>query len=291
MSNIGVTVICPLLGTIICNVMWIAPMRAILTMRKNESIGDLNPIPWCITIVNCIGWSTYGLLRRDIFIFLSNCFGLLLGLFYCMSGISVMSIDKNSTRDLKKEKNIVEGLVIGAVSMWLFVGLIVGIATSPDPTTRGHGITAIGVIGDLCGLAYYAAPLSTMREVIRKRDSSSLYIPSLFANLGNALMWIVYGIAGIHDPLVWVPNLLGGLLTCSQLTLCILYPRKKNNDDNSEPTQVYMMTSNDNVIHNPLMTVVVEKQEIVLPVYTRAEKNTSNDKTILKETELEDDLI
>jgi hypothetical protein len=101
-------------------------------------------------------------------------------------------------------------------------------------------------------------------------------------------MWIVYGIAGIHDPLVWVPNLLGGLLTCSQFTLCILYPRKKNSNDNKSETQVYM-TSDDNVTHNPLMTVVVEKQEMILPV-VRTE-NVFHDKILLKETELEDELI
>ena len=195
-----------------------------------------------------------------------------------------MTIDKNSSnRNLKKEKNIVEGLVIAAVSMWLFVGMIIGLATSPDAATYQRGITAIGVIGDLCGLAYYAAPLSTMRVIIKTKDSSSLHIPSLFANLGNALMWIIYGIAGINDPLVWVPNLLGGLLTCSQITLCILYRNNKN--ENLDP-----ISNDDN--YNPIITVIAEKNEIVIPVIKAETHKVFNDhQTVIKETELEDDLI
>ena len=202
-----------------------------------------------------------------------------------MSSISVMTIDKSSSssnRNLKKEKNIVEGLVIAAVSMWLFVGMIIGIATSPDAATHQRGITAVGVIGDLCGLAYYAAPLSTMRVIIKTKDSSSLHMPTLCANLGNALMWIIYGIAGIQDPLVWVPNLLGGLLTCSQIALCILYrnPEKNENPD---------VHDDDN--YNPIITVIAEKNEIIIPVIKAETHKVFNDKISIKETELEDDLI
>jgi uncharacterized protein with PQ loop repeat len=194
-----------------------------------------------------------------------------------------MTIDKSSSnRNLKKEKNIVEGLVIAAVSMWLFVGMIIGIATSPDAATHQRGITAVGVIGDLCGLAYYAAPLSTMRVIIKTKDSSSLHMPTLCANLGNALMWIIYGIAGIQDPLVWVPNLLGGLLTCSQISLCILYrnPEKNKNPD---------VHDDDN--YNPIITVIAEKNEIIIPVIKAETHKVFNDKILIKETELEDDLI
>lgn len=200
-----------------------------------------------------------------------------------MSSISVMTIDKSSSnRNLKKEKNIVEGLVIAAVSMWLFVGMIIGIATSPDAATHQRGITAVGVIGDLCGLAYYAAPLSTMRVIIKTKDSSSLHMPTLCANLGNALMWIIYGIAGIQDPLVWVPNLLGGLLTCSQISLCILFrnPEKNKNPD---------IHDDDN--YNPIITIIAEKNEIIIPVIKAETHKVFNDKILIKETELEDDLI
>ena len=202
-----------------------------------------------------------------------------------MSSISVMTIDKNtsSNRNLKKEKNIVEGLVIAAVSMWLFVGMIIGLATSPDAATHARGVTAVGVIGDLCGLAYYAAPLSTMRVIIKTKDSSSLHIPSLIANLGNALMWIIYGIAGIQDPLVWVPNLLGGLLTCSQIALCILYRNKKNENPD--------INGNNDDNYNPIITIITEKNEIIIPVIKAETHKVFNDKILIKETELEDELI
>ena len=44
---------------------------------------------------------------------------------------------------------------------------------------------------------YYGAPLSTMAEVIRTRNSASILLPLTLMNLINALLWTTYGVVGL----------------------------------------------------------------------------------------------
>jgi len=70
------------------------------------------------------------------------------------------------------------------------VGSVVGIAFSIAnvPLSIGEGI--VGYLSLVCSLGYYASPLTTMRRVIASKDTSSLYIPTIAANMTNALMWV-----------------------------------------------------------------------------------------------------
>lgn len=72
-------------------------------------------------------------------------------------------------------------------------------------------------------VAYYGVPLSSMREVVRTRDASSILYPLTVTNTINASCWFVYGLFALHDPVVWAPNGVGVLLGMVQFTLRIIY--------------------------------------------------------------------
>lgn len=57
-------------------------------------------------------------------------------------------------------------------------------------------------------LIYYAAPLSTILEVLRTKSSSTLHWPLVLMNTINGALWLAYGLA-IHDYFIWVPNGVG----------------------------------------------------------------------------------
>jgi Sugar efflux transporter for intercellular exchange len=59
--------------------------------------------------------------------------------------------------------------------------------------------------------------------VIRTRDSSSLYIPAVVANVLNAFMWVVYGFVSLKDPMVYIPNGVGFVLAILQLVLAFTF--------------------------------------------------------------------
>ena len=102
-NEILVSFVCPAVGTFLCFVMWydktatatadhnpslhhryimmqcygcrLSPCTAILKARQESRLGSLNPLPFSLTIMNCIGWSAYGLMRRDFFIYFANVSG------------------------------------------------------------------------------------------------------------------------------------------------------------------------------------------------------------------------
>lgn len=86
-----------------------------------------------------------------------------------------------------------------------------------------QGKVFIGTISCAGGLAYYASPLSTLVEVLKTRDSSSLYVPVICANLCNATSWVVYGYLSTHDVLVWGPNVVGAILSVIQLLIAAAF--------------------------------------------------------------------
>ncbi len=75
----------------------------------------------------------------------------------------------------------------------------------------------VGLVSCVCGLAYYCAPMVLMRQIVSQRDATPIYLPMVAANAVNALMWFVYGLFGVGDLLIWVPNLIGMLLSGVQL--------------------------------------------------------------------------
>lgn len=84
-----------------------------------------------------------------------------------------------------------------------------------------QGITATCFI-----VLFYAAPLSTMYNVIKEKDSSSIHIPISLVMLLNAAFWFAYGVF-LHDPFVYGPNVLGMASAAAQITMALIFPRTK----------------------------------------------------------------
>eukprot|EP01035_Chromulina_nebulosa_P017673 gene17673-23263_t len=173
-------------------------MKPILLTRKDNDIGPLNPVPFVITVFNCIGWTIYACMKHDYFIFFSNSTGVLFGLFYSVSLISVLSF--------------MQALLLFSVGFWCLMGAVAAIILNNTEYNREQAVTFIGTLACSASLAYYAAPLSSVFLIIKTSDASSIYLPTIIINFVNAFCWFVYGIFGTHDVLLWLPNLIGALL-------------------------------------------------------------------------------
>lgn len=113
---------------------------------------------------------------------------------------------------------------MGSVVFWLIAALVANIILGPNKNDMATEL--VGILCDIGNVAFYAAPLSVVAEVIKLRDATSLYPPSIAANLVNALLWTFYGFLGINDIFVWLPNMLGGTLAIFQLLLIAVLGRK-----------------------------------------------------------------
>jgi solute carrier family 50 protein (sugar transporter) len=248
------SVVAPSLGTIICFFMWLSPMTAVLEARKVKSLhlstGPLNPIPFGITVMNCIAWTTYACQRRDYFILCANGTGLALGMFYVLSVLPCMdtgmeagednedTLSRSAERQLKL---VLEVMIVAAIAVWTLVVMSIFIALDPSqPADNKTGQMVVSSLGVMMSTSYYASPLTTMYTVVKSRNrytlthlesthtshacqtlpaprSESMYVPMILMNLVNALMWVTYGIAGKPDPMIWGPNLAGALLAVAQV--------------------------------------------------------------------------
>jgi solute carrier family 50 protein (sugar transporter) len=218
-------IVCPLFGSIIANAMWLTPLPAVLEVRKSRKLGELNPYPFVVTVINCVGWTMYGCLRRDLYIFASNIFGMSLGAFYTITALSVTA-QKTTDEPPSEVYGSLEGLLIFALFFWGVIGIVGATAFQSFADPLDQAATLVGTIGCACSIAYYAAPLAVMYKVIVTKDSSSIYFPLVCINVINAFLWFAYGAIALQDINVWLPNGLGLLLGFLQGFLTFIFPSK-----------------------------------------------------------------
>jgi Sugar efflux transporter for intercellular exchange len=90
-SKIILEYVCPVLGIVTANVMFVAPVRDVYrAVRAGHGLGPLNPTPWAFMLGNTMGWVTYGLILRNPFIILSNAPGLLLAVWLNLQAAKLM---------------------------------------------------------------------------------------------------------------------------------------------------------------------------------------------------------
>ena len=82
----------------------------------------------------------------------------------------------------------------------------------------------VGNTACVAAVCFYLVPLSTLREVVRTRNASSLSLPLCLASLANACLWTVYG-AAVRDASIFTPNVPGILAGVLQLAMLARYGR------------------------------------------------------------------
>jgi solute carrier family 50 (sugar transporter) len=224
MTNWATEILCPLLGLIINNIMWFSPMRAVLDVRKSKQLGDFNPIPFAFTVLNCTGWIIYGLMLNDQFIFWSNVPGLVTGLWYCLNTMAILYYQTKPGEDFCKPYQYMEGMLLFSCAFWSIISVIAVAVFKSNPDGMNN---VIGISCMVFTISYYGAPLSTMVQVIKTQDSSSLFAPLILANMSGSTLWTVYGFA-IDNLNVYLPNVLGASLSALQLILILIFYKKSS---------------------------------------------------------------
>ena len=204
--------------------------------------GPLNPIPFALITNACLGWTIYAVLNGDYFIFMSNCFTLILGIVLCLTAVHILeqSDGKMSSRD-QIIRLRVEGILIFCAFLWIAVSFITGFVLR-DRKFDELRIFFVGLLCDVSTLLFYAAPLVNISEVIKMQDASSLYAPAIAVNLMSSILWFFYGLMGVNEVVVWVPSAAGVLLCVVGLFICCYYPSSADNiTDNNVGAQLPIM--------------------------------------------------
>lgn len=217
----------PIAGTIISFFMYLAPSKAVMTARRRGALGDLNPLPLVLMLGNAAGWVAYSVATTppDIYIFLCNALGTLLGLFYTVSAISLATAgDVGSEADSAKTVNVISGTALGSAALIMACGGVQ--AFLPSMTAAQHELLW-GAAANLILIAFFSSPLSSLAHVLRTRCSATIFAnwPLSVVSTANSALWTAYGLA-IGRPFVWAPNAFGCVLGVVQLLLCALLPTR-----------------------------------------------------------------
>lgn len=76
---------------ILANLMFLAPLKDLQTaVSKGTGLEDLNPTPWAFMLGNCLGWTVYGVLAKDWWIFWADAPGFLISCWLNLGAVKLM---------------------------------------------------------------------------------------------------------------------------------------------------------------------------------------------------------
>ncbi|KAI9022364.1 sugar efflux transporter for intercellular exchange-domain-containing protein [Hyaloraphidium curvatum] len=201
----------PVLGNLCAVALFLAPLPQVLRVRASGRLDGLNVLPYPLIVGNCLAWFLYGCFLRDTFLILPNAIGFCAGLFYILSTFPI-------TPAAGRARGTV---LLVAACAWCFLGAELGFVVYGHPDGR----SVMGWFGTVVLLAFFASPLSSLLEVLQKRDSTSIHVPLAVAGVFNGGFWTVYGLV-LSDPFVYMPNAFGLLSAFAQLGLAQAFPRR-----------------------------------------------------------------
>merc|ERR1712154_189056 len=108
-----------------------------------------------------------------------------------------------------------------------------GILLTPlwTPFIGLDAMTVIGAYSILLTIVMASSPLAVMGTVIRQKSTESMPFIISFAMFMNSLAWLLYGWFVVIDYNIWIPNVWGLAASIIQLSLFVIYPSKKKEND------------------------------------------------------------
>jgi len=180
-------------------------------IRRKKTSDGTNPAPFLMGFISGFFWLRYGFLKEDNSVLTVNTIGVTSQLLYLMYFYSYTRVKTSIHRQL--------ALVIAcSLGMVVYVHL--------NLSTPQVAISHLGMMCMILNIITFAAPLAGLRDVIKDQSCESLPLPLCVANLLVSAQWFLYGIL-VSDPYIKMPNSIGIFLSLIQLSLFLVYPRKR----------------------------------------------------------------
>ncbi|XP_031623750.1 sugar transporter SWEET1 isoform X2 [Contarinia nasturtii] len=188
-------------------------MSGALVCRKfvqNKSTGDSSAFPFICGFLSCSLWLKYGTLANEMTVVLVNAVGATLFFSYFI----VFWMFTVNTGAIYRQ-------FFGAI---LVLGLVLSY-TNYYQENRNEAIEVVGYVCCTITVLFFAAPCCMLVDVFRTRSTEMLPIPLILMSFIGSVQWLAFGIIA-NDIFLQIPNLLGALLSGTQLSLVCIYPNK-----------------------------------------------------------------
>lgn len=148
---------------------------------------------------NCVLWGLYGLVSGSYFPVMS------INIFGTLTTVSFASVFYRWSTDRATLNKMAACTGLGLLTVVAFTILA---QTGAIPVSTDGLVEILGYCAVAINICLYAAPLQTMKLVIRTKSSASLPMTMCVVNLFNGALWCVYAILK-SDMFVLTPNSVG----------------------------------------------------------------------------------
>jgi len=188
-------------------------LSGILTCKKIVASGSTENVPFLpfiTTFLNCMMWTSYGVLKGDANLIPVNSIGMLTQVLYILCFLFYC-------KEKGKEMKSVLYAAIVACSLYMYLMHYVT-----------EDLTRVAQLGFLCvifTITMQASPLAAVAKVVRTKSTESMPFAFSFMMVLVSFLWLCYGTV-VEDINIQVPNASGVLLGLIQLSLFCVYPSK-----------------------------------------------------------------
>lgn len=159
--------------------MQVAALDTAKKIWATKSTGKLSALPFISLLTNCLIWTYYGMLVKNMSVLVPNGLGVLAGL------VSTLIYQGFSERLPIKE-------YAAALS-------VIGVATYYFFHKKSQ---VVGYIGCALAVILMGSPLATLKTVISSKSTEALPFGTSLVTTANALSWTLYGALVAHDKMV-----------------------------------------------------------------------------------------
>lgn len=196
--------------TFTCLLLFLSPLPSIKHIIKDKSTKTLPALPFVSMFVQCLFWTTYGILVQSFTVFVPNFCGILLALYYT-------AVFHKYANDLH---SLYQLYLIAFFSLFGFGFLLI---FSTDRTS------SVGILSLCSTILFIFSPLIMIFQVCRDRSVASMPFHLSFLTFCNASVWILFGWFVRDDYTIWLPNTFGFISGSLQLICHSLFGDIKQN--------------------------------------------------------------
>jgi solute carrier family 50 protein (sugar transporter) len=180
-------------------------------IKPHAEYQKISSFTYLSMFINCLFWVTYGVLSDNFTLVFVNFVGFVFACYY-----NWLYFKFTSNRESFLTKCSIT-LLIYILALGYVMFLV---------NDHWDVLIHLGFMAACSSIIMIGSPLSSLKEVIEKKDASSIPLPICVASSCCALVWMLYGVS-MGDRSIIVPNLIGSILGAMQLGLKAIYQKKR----------------------------------------------------------------
>jgi len=185
------------------------PIPTMRNVLKTGTVGDLPLLPYTSMVASCFVWIVYGILKREPTIYLTNIVEFFLSVYYFVEFTNYApAASPTFPGSVYRHIQFIGG--IWFTTLWVTIFF-------------QKNISAVGDLTVLLEVLTFASPLAAVQAVLETKTSESIPWPFTLAALFNCMIWVIVGIAEMHDFYVASPAILGLIFSGLQVALKLYY--------------------------------------------------------------------